>query len=637
MGMRSYRWSAEQAAELAESMLQFNMEADAEMAAQGYRPGAGLPFQGMSAEMFPHDPELDDPLWVDEHDYPDHRGRFDEVGEADQCGGGLDASRGYPYGLAASAGGPVEAMERILDALERVEAGVASLLGDRAILFEQALLLGESGTERARAGSRQLALRSLRAELGAALRIPERTIEGLLGVSRALVNELPGTLDALRAGTISYGHARVIVDYALGLTAASRAVLEGQALPHASRLTVSKFRQKTRILTEMLDPDTITQRHARAREDREVRLDPQQDGLAVLSQLLPAPEAVTIFNRLTDAAISLQGPTEVRTLAQLRADIFSEVMLDGTDGGAVANGTATDGTATDVTDSDAGRFDSTSGYGDGGNATNDADRTDSGAATVSRRTRCATARRNRAVRVALKRAGRTRAGRPSPRWSSHRLTKPQRLDSGLRVGWNRPGMPGRGSLRDRYFGTRPRLSVTVPALVLLGLSEEPGSLDGYGPIDPNTARLLAAGAPSMIRLLTHPETGAILSVGRDRYRVPADLRAFLRVRDATCRFPGCSRQAELCDIDHTLQWQHQHPTAHYNLAHLCPGHHTVKDETAWAVEHTADGTGALEWTSPTGRKHITEPATVIQAGVNDHLQRALDAAALATDEGPPPF
>ena len=70
---------------------------------------------------------------------------------------------------------------------------------------------------------------------------------------------------------------------------------------------------------------------------------------------------------------------------------------------------------------------------------------------------------------------------------------------------------------------------------------------------------------------------------------------------------------------------------------MCPGHHTIKDETAWQVEHAADGTGALEWTSPIGRKHTTEPATVIQAGVNDNLTRALKAAQHAMDEEPPPF
>ena len=318
VGMSSYQWTAEEAADLAASMLQFNMDADAEMAARGYRPGAGLPFEGMPAEMFPHDPDLDDPRWADEEDlagcsgHPDYSGPPEEAG---RLGAGLDASRGYPYGVAAGPGGAGEAMGRVIDALERVERDVAGLLGDRAVLFEQARVLGQSGDERSRAGSRQLALRSLRAELGAALRIPERSIEGLLGVSHSLVQELPATLEALQSGTISFGHARVMVDFASGLPVEACAVLEGQALPHAARLTVAKFKQKARILTELLDPETITDRHPRAREDREVRLDPQHDGVALLSQLLPAPEAVAIFTRLTDAAISLQGPTELRTLA----------------------------------------------------------------------------------------------------------------------------------------------------------------------------------------------------------------------------------------------------------------------------------------------------------------------------------
>src|SRR6185312_15833806 len=77
-------------------------------------------------------------------------------------------------------------------------------------------------------------------------------------------------------------------------------------------------------------------------------------------------------------------------------------------------------------------------------------------------------------------------------------------------------------------GIRPTVYVTVPAMTLLGRSGEAAVLDGYGPIDPDTARELAAAAPSFIRLLTHPETGAVLSVGKDSYRVPADLTNWLR-------------------------------------------------------------------------------------------------------------
>ncbi|WP_370448398.1 HNH endonuclease signature motif containing protein, partial [Cryobacterium sp. TMT2-18-3] len=128
-------------------------------------------------------------------------------------------------------------------------------------------------------------------------------------------------------------------------------------------------------------------------------------------------------------------------------------------------------------------------------------------------------------------------------------------------------------------GIRGAVTVTVPVLTLMGLSEEPGFLEGYGPIDPDTARQIAAGAPSFTRILVHPETGAVLSVGRDRYTVPEDLKRFLRVRDKTCRFPGCNRSAAHCDLDHSLDWQFDGLTAHDNLAHLCPACHALKSET----------------------------------------------------------
>jgi hypothetical protein len=159
-------------------------------------------------------------------------------------------------------------------------------------------------------------------------------------------------------------------------------------------------------------------------------------------------------------------------------------------------------------------------------------------------------------------------------------------------------------------GIRASVNVTVPVLTLLGHSEEPGHLEGYGPIDPDTARRLAATAPSFTRLLTHPETGVVLSIGRTRYKVPKRMRQWLRVRDETCRFPGCNRAARRCDLDHSQDWQFGGPTDHDNLAHLCPGDHALKSETGWSLEHAGDGT--LTWTSPTGRTFTTEPATRIR-------------------------
>ena len=163
----------------------------------------------------------------------------------------------------------------------------------------------------------------------------------------------------------------------------------------------------------------------------------------------------------------------------------------------------------------------------------------------------------------------------------------------------------------RECGIRPRVLVTVPVLTMLGVGDEPAVLEGYGPIDTETALALAAEAPSFTRLLTHPETGAVLSVGRDRYSVPSDMRTWLRVRDGTCRFPGCSRSARVCDLDHTEDWQHNGKTSHDNLAHLCKTHHHLKHHTAWTVEQSEGG--VLNWTSPSGRSYATEPETRMAA------------------------
>ncbi|MHC2185191.1 hypothetical protein ACVLV4_000829 [Rathayibacter agropyri] len=155
-------------------------------------------------------------------------------------------------------------------------------------------------------------------------------------------------------------------------------------------------------------------------------------------------------------------------------------------------------------------------------------------------------------------------------------------------------------------GLRPEIAVTVPALTLLGRSDQPAVLDGYGPLDPETARRLAAEAPSFTRLLTHPENGAVLSVGRDSYRVPSDLKRHLQHRDATCRFPGCTRSTRHADLDHTTDWQHGGTTSADNLAHLCRHHHRLRHTTSWTSRQDADGT--LHWISPTGRRHTTTPA-----------------------------
>jgi hypothetical protein len=152
---------------------------------------------------------------------------------------------------------------------------------------------------------------------------------------------------------------------------------------------------------------------------------------------------------------------------------------------------------------------------------------------------------------------------------------------------------------------KPTVQITVPALTMAGVSDAPGMLDGYGPIDPETAARIAVNAPSFTRILVQPETGAVLSVGRNQYRVPADLQRAVRLRDGTCRAPGCGRRARACDLDHSVAWEDGGTTDVGNLACLCRHHHRMKHLPGWNLDHRPDG--ALEWTTPDGKQYRTEP------------------------------
>jgi hypothetical protein len=183
-----------------------------------------------------------------------------------------------------------------------------------------------------------------------------------------------------------------------------------------------------------------------------------------------------------------------------------------------------------------------------------------------------------------------------------------------------------------HRGVRPDVHVTVPALSLLGKSEVPATLDGFGPISCDVAKQLVGSATGWFRILTHPETGVALSYGRDRYEVPAELKRYLRARDETCRFVGCNRAAYSCDIDHTIAWQDGGETCATNLAHLCKGHHRLKHHTAWKLQHDPDSPGVLEFTSPVGRKYRTEPP-----GAPPLVQKHWLTDDRSTGDQPPPF
>jgi hypothetical protein len=171
-------------------------------------------------------------------------------------------------------------------------------------------------------------------------------------------------------------------------------------------------------------------------------------------------------------------------------------------------------------------------------------------------------------------------------------------------------------------GARPHIAVVMPLGTALGLapaitteggadgSPEPAELDGYGPIPAALARALAADG-TWTRWLTDPVSGALLDLGRARYRPTAAIREVVLARDRTCQGgDGCRVSARRCDIDHTVDWTHGGVTAAASAAALCRHTHRAKHEGGWSVARDGD---ELRWTTPTGAPVPAPPGSAAGA------------------------
>jgi len=159
---------------------------------------------------------------------------------------------------------------------------------------------------------------------------------------------------------------------------------------------------------------------------------------------------------------------------------------------------------------------------------------------------------------------------------------------------------------------RAHLDVVVDLPTLLDLAEGVGGaaeIRGAGPVGADVVRDLLADpkvAMTMRRLVTDRVTGHLLDYGRTTYDIPDPLRRYLVARDRTCRFPGCNRRAEKCQIDHAEAWDDGGATSPANLGALCTRHHQLKTHAGWHITASRED-GSCTWRSPRGCRYDHHP------------------------------
>ncbi|KAA0015585.1 DUF222 domain-containing protein, partial [Antrihabitans cavernicola] len=89
---------------------------------------------------------------------------------------------------------------------------------------------------------------------------------------------------------------------------------------------------------------------------------------------------------------------------------------------------------------------------------------------------------------------------------------------------------------------KPLINVGVSLDTLLRVREHPGFLHGFGAVDADLARLLAADGRWKLIVDAAESESAVPDFGQDPliYRLTAALQRWVRAQDGTCRFPGCT-------------------------------------------------------------------------------------------------
>jgi len=251
-----------------------------------------------------------------------------------------------------SPGEVTSAVDAVLDELVEIRRGMAALQAREAAVLAWAVEVVRAQEQVPGPSEvRDIPLRSMAAQIGAALRVSDRTVQRHLSDAVVLTERFPATWAALAAGEVSRAHVRVIVEAGLPIDDdVARAAYEAAVLEVARRETPGRLKPAARMLAARLHPVPLAERHAVAARGRCVWVRDLEDGMAELGATLPAHLAYGIRDRVDQYArrvIDARGGGEggdtavettlldepampdTRGIDEVRADVFADLLLTG--------------------------------------------------------------------------------------------------------------------------------------------------------------------------------------------------------------------------------------------------------------------------------------------------------------------
>jgi Domain of unknown function (DUF222) len=434
-------------------------------------------------------------------------------------------------------------------------------------------------------------------ELAFELHLTQQSAAGQMEYSSTVARRLPATFAALGAGQIHPVHLRIIEDETRFLSDEDAATADSTLAAFAPGMTYGELRHAAHKLILKLDPDAARKRKEAARGDTHVRPFRENSGNAgMIARELPSDEVLASWQHVEQRAQDLRAAGLPGTLQELRVRAYLDLLQE-----------------RDSRDRQSGPVPAAGpGGSDPDQPPPDRQPPDDGPGTG-----------------------------PGPGGSG-----PDGPGGNGGAGPRGPSSPAPAPGTSAGPSLAALVTITIPWDTWQGRSGTPGEADGFGPLDGDDARDLAAAAarhPRTRWCLTalnpdgtaaahaclpggHPPPGTdhpltpltsktpLIPVARGPcdhahaetgYHPSRRLRHLIRARNSRCTAPGCGRPAARCDLDHTVPWDQGGLTCECDLSPLCRHHHRCKQAEGWQLEQPEPG--VLIWHTPTGRGYVTMP------------------------------
>lgn len=491
----------------------------------------------------------------------------------------------------------LEERRRVLDSWVETRRRIAALEAEAAELLIEQIALHDADVSTS-PFHREAIYRSMVAEFSAAGRVSKGSMEFAFADASALQTHLPAVRAAFATGSLSSGHVREIVRASALVAEAIRNkkvdaevmdLFETAVLVVAESDTAARTRAHARQVAAALTGETLVERHRRAAEERCVTVKSLDDGLALLTAVLPEWIATAIsdrLNRMTKQVVHARADREI-----VPQPSWFEGDAEALPSEALPSGSPRpDSPRPESPHPDSLHPDSL--HPDSLHPEDFA--LDDPAFDLS------------APGVIRGTDGETFATDPEIEHFPADTRTWAQVQTDLFTDLLLTADPSAAN-GDGLDGIHARIQVTVAASTLTGADDRPAELDGHGPLHPDVARDLAGRNTGWSRLFLDP-TGMVVET--DTYTPTEGMRRFLRARDQHCRFPGCRMPVHRCEIDHNHDHAKGGRTRLDNLGHFCRSHHTLKhpdipDPHRWTAQQERDG--GITWQSPLGRAYSDPP------------------------------